>query len=216
MSVKNLKPEYISHYINDGGTYSWVNHQAKILPSTYLEYARQDFDEQDGGRALINAVGNAKRAFHLQTETLCDALGWKVAYKNRQLGFDKRLEYLSKCGVLSPRILFRLNKTRNRVEHEYIVPTTEQVEDYLDIVELFIFAVGQILDRFPYEIDFSLMQDEYYDSTLELPNNFTFNMNSGSLDSFTIGQKGESITKAMTDDDYFPWLKAIFTQYFLV
>lgn len=216
MHIKDLKLEHISNYINDGGTYSWVNHQAKIFPSTYLEYARLDFEEHAGGRSLINAVGNAKRAFHLQVETLCDAVGWKAAYKNKQTGFDKRLEFLSKCGVLSPRILSKLNKTRNRVEHEYLIPTTEQVEDYLDIVELFIFAVGQILDRFPYEIEFSLMDDEQYDSTLKLPNSFTFKMNSESLNSFTISQKTETMTKTMDDDDYFPWLKSIFTQYFLI
>ncbi|MDT4869755.1 hypothetical protein FQZ97_1048020 [compost metagenome] len=190
-------------------------HKPQTLPSTYLLYAKQDLKEEDGARSFINAVGNAKRAFHLQTETLCDALGWTVLHKKKSFGFDKRLEYLSSCGILSPGILSRLNKTRNKVEHEYFIPEAEQVQDYLDIVELYIFATGQLLNSFPYEISFELMDDEDHDKSLNLPTQIRFKMNEEKLDSFYINHKTEKLEKKITDPDYFPWLKAIFEQYLL-
>ncbi|MCY1304363.1 hypothetical protein D9M70_541130 [compost metagenome] len=139
----------------------------------------------------------------------------KHCTKKKNVGFDKRLEFLSNCGILSPQILSRLNRTRNKVEHEYFIPDEEQVQDYLDIVELFLFATGQILNSFPYEIEFSLMEDEDYDKSLNLPDFFRFKMNESTLDSFTITTREEKIEKKNNDHDYFPWLKAIYTQYFL-
>lgn len=215
MLISEMQPEHIRDYINSGGVYSYQSYEPAITPSTYLEYARSDLRDGETPRSIINAVGNAKRALHLEVETLCSALGWEVLHKKKITGFDKRLEFIKNCGIISPRILSKLNRTRNKVEHEYFVPSLDEAQDYLDIVELFLFGTKQILDRFPYEIFFELMEDEELNTSLNLPKSFTFKLDEKNLSNFRITSGKEIIEKKISDEDYFIWLGAIYTQYLL-
>lgn len=118
-------------------------------PSTYLKFAVEDLNEILGERSLINALSNAKRALHFQLEILSKALG----YNRQSISFPNLLEFCSKCGVVSPKILIKLNKKRNMMEHEYYVPTKEEAEDFTDIVELFLSATNYIIRHFPTDIE---------------------------------------------------------------
>ncbi|MGE8069255.1 hypothetical protein [Pseudomonas sp. NPDC089569] len=62
----------------------WVSSSSEALefdgvisPQQYLDFAKRDINEMDGLRSLANAVSNAKRSLHLQSELLSDALGIK-------------------------------------------------------------------------------------------------------------------------------------------
>ena len=103
-----------------------------ITPKEYLSYAKLDLDEQYGHH-LINALCNAKRAFHCQLDIILKNLARKTA--NSFLSKKKLLEEL---GIITPRILEKLNRQRNILEHEYTKPSLEEVSDFLDITELFI------------------------------------------------------------------------------
>ena len=70
-----------------------------ITPKEYLSYAKLDLDEQYGHH-LINALCNAKRAFHCQLDIILKNLARKTA--NSFLSKKKLLEEL---GIITPRIL---------------------------------------------------------------------------------------------------------------
>jgi hypothetical protein len=145
-------------------------------------------------------------------DIICDSFGWDKYKKPRNSGFPAKLEYLSKCGIISPNILLKLNRVRNTVEHEYSVPSEEELRDYIDIVELFLMATKILTDRYPASIDFDLMQDEDYDTTLELPESIIakITMHEGGIE---LSGNNETRTISIDDSDYYPWLAAIVSNY---
>lgn len=52
--------------------------------------------------------------------------------------FLSKKKLLEELGIITPRILEKLNRQRNILEHEYTKPSLEEVSDFLDITELFI------------------------------------------------------------------------------
>ena len=214
MLVTELTPEHIVEYFQTSASWGYYTDRRGIVPSTYLGYARDDAAESKTPRSRINAVGNAKRAFHLQVEMICDAFGWKAQGGRKGANFGTLLDYLGKCGVLSPNILRKLNATRNRVEHDYLAPTEDQVEDYVDIVELFLMATKTLLDRFPESLDYELMKDEDYDPLLELPELVVVSvkMVEGGI---TLVSNGATKNIKPSEPEYFAWLSAIVRHYML-
>jgi hypothetical protein len=213
MDPSAFKPEYISNYSDAGCTYGYYTSSRKVYPFTYLEYARADEADGDDPRNLVNAVGNAKRAFHYQVESLCDALGWKALHGSKHANFAKYLDYLGACGVLSPNILRKLNATRNKVEHDYHIPTSDEVGDYIDVVELFLMATKDLLNRFPDQLTYELMHDEFLDEALGLPEHLIVDieMNDGGI---TISyDRKKQISYSVKDSDYFSWLSSIIKSY---
>ncbi|HEV7518281.1 MAG TPA: hypothetical protein VGR07_18440, partial [Thermoanaerobaculia bacterium] len=47
---------------------------------------------------------------------------------------------LHDIAVVAPRVLFKINRHRNEMEHQYICPSHEDVADFVDVVALFIEA----------------------------------------------------------------------------
>lgn len=213
MKITDFKPEHLLEYSDGLASYDWISYGPGTSPSAYLEFARKDFEESDGERSLINAVGNAKRAFHKSVEILCENLGFELIHKRKKLGFDIKLNHIAKCGILSARILSKLNKTRNKVEHDYYIPTLVEVENYLDIVELFLFAMGRVLERFPTEIEFELTNNNPPNDTPKFPTSFKFQINLKSMD-FWLTHDNETLERKISDPDYFIWLKSIYGVYF--
>lgn len=134
----------------------WVSSSSETLefdgavsPELYLNFAKRDFSESDGLRSLTNAISNAKRSLHLQSELLSDALGIKSITPRGQISFPKRIGFLRDCGVVGGTILNKLNSIRNTVEHDYIVPDAIVVQDFIDVVELFVAASERLIRSFP-------------------------------------------------------------------
>lgn len=61
---------------------------------------------------------------------------FKTARSNRW-SVPRKLEQISQLGVIAPRVLTKLNRARNLIEHEFHLPSREQVEDFVDVVALF-------------------------------------------------------------------------------
>jgi hypothetical protein len=81
-------------------------------------------------------------------ENLVDAFGGKFLIE-RRARFPEMLAFCTKCGIVSTSVLRRLNATRNKVEHEYYIPTGVEASDFVDIVGLFVEATDRLVDRFP-------------------------------------------------------------------
>lgn len=137
----------------DGYTTSWLGYTDGTNQTDYLQFAEDDLNDGHTQRHLINAVSNAKRALHMEVETLSTAYGVNESNK-KFCSFPQRLAFLSRAGLFAkPRLLAKLNKLRNVVEHEYHVPTLEEAENFVDIVDLFINAMQRHRHRYPCEID---------------------------------------------------------------
>lgn len=137
----------------DSYTTSWLGYPDGINQNDYIQFAENDLSDGQSHRNLINAVLNAKKALHMEVETLSNAYGVNAAPKKFG-SFSQRLSFLSKAGFLAkPRLLSKLNKLRNIVEHEYYVPKLEDAEDFIDIVDLFLNAMQKHRQRYPDEVD---------------------------------------------------------------
>ncbi len=98
----------------------------------FLQIAEKDL-EQNSNHGNINALTNAKRAIDCQVEAIIKVLGLK-----REKQFPQKIERIREIGLIAPRILGRLNKVRNLLEHEFKLPEREKVEDAVDVAHLFV------------------------------------------------------------------------------
>jgi hypothetical protein len=144
----------------DGYTTSWLGYEDGVNQNEYLRFAEHDLKDGQTHRHLINAVSNAKRALHMEVETLSNAYGVNVAIR-KYGSFPQRLSFLSSAGFFAkPRLLSKLNKLRNVVEHEYHIPKIEDAENFVDIVDLFVNAMQKHRQRYPCEVDmFNALDD---------------------------------------------------------
>jgi hypothetical protein len=53
-------------------------------------------------------------------------------------------DFISESGFLAPKILHRVNRIRNRLEHEFALPSKQHVEDALDVAMLFV-SYGELV-----------------------------------------------------------------------
>lgn len=74
--------------------------------------------------------------------------------KKEKWNFPKKIDFLNSVGIISPRILTKINRRRNLLEHEYKNPNEEEVEDALDIAILFINYTNKYLYRALRECNF--------------------------------------------------------------
>ncbi len=114
-----------------------------LSPEDFIRFAELDL-EQDDERSLVNALGNAKRAIDCRTDIIISAL--KLSPKRLKLS---KLSILKEIGALAPRILNKVRNARNLLEHEYVLPKRELVEDAVDVAMLFEAAAHRVLHLFP-------------------------------------------------------------------
>jgi len=126
----------------------------KITTRDYLNFASEDLKEKKDKRSLVNALSNAKRSLHFQIDLLTKAFGISNLAPKSRLDFPRKLDFCVQCGIVGPQILRKINRLRNIVEHEYYVPELNEVEDFIDITELFIAATDHLLKNFPHQTEF--------------------------------------------------------------
>ena len=111
-------------------------------PGQYLNFALEDCRSGDD-RGLVNAVSNLKRALHLRIDMLLYQFGLLEYY--REKGFSAKLKLIEDVGLL-PTVMFRnINRERTFVEHEYVVPDAERVDEALDVIRLLYLASEPVL-----------------------------------------------------------------------
>jgi len=103
------------------------------MPFDYLEFAEDEL-ERDTPAARINCVGHLKRAIECELDTLFGVLHLSKYAPN----LPKKLEFIAAIGIVSPRSLTKLNKMRNRMEHEYAIPEFQELDIYFDLASSFI------------------------------------------------------------------------------
>ena len=135
----------------------FLDHKFDVSPEDFLDQAEQDYDA-GGTTALLNAITNAKRAIRCQVDKTLLCFGYDAA----KLKIKRKMELLTEIGVVAPRILQRVDNARNLLEHEYVNPKLQEVEDSLDVAALFIEAANRNI--WPFEAHFIIANaDEYVD-----------------------------------------------------
>ncbi len=138
--------------------YEDVEVRFDVTPHDYLEFAEEDLKGSDR-RNLINALSNAKRALDCQIESLLYVYCLKTYTDKKKMGIPNKIEMLNRLGIIAPRILNKINKIRNTMEHDFYCPDVDEVQDFVDVILLFI----SYTDKYLFEVkqDCELLDDTY-------------------------------------------------------
>lgn len=156
-----ITPEECMKLENDGWTTTSLMPSEEPYPRTYFEFAIADLESEDSRRSCVNALSNAKRALHFQIDLIAQAFGIHKLASSKNLPFPSKLDFCVNCGVVGPRILRKLNRVRNAMEHEYYMPGKEETEGFADVVELFLAATDRFIRSFPDYVDLSLEDEDF-------------------------------------------------------
>lgn len=190
MSQIELTPKHLRYYKVGTKITSGIGLSDISSPTLFLRFARSDI-KRKYRRNRTNALSNAKRALHYQVDFLGKVLGIKKLPKKHRKDFPTKLTFLSRCGVITPKILNKLNKLRNIMEHEYLIPDFDETSDFIDVVELFVSATENLLRLFPGQVHFRLKSKSTTKD--KLPLNFAIEMEhfTGELKFFVSSGKTE-------------------------
>ena len=120
----------------DSNSYSTVPIPFPVSPQEYLAFAEADLKDPPP-RGTVNALSNAKRSLDARVDSVLIAFCLLKTARAKHWSVPKKLDQISQLGVITPRVLTKLNRTRNLIEHEFHKPSPEQAEDFVDIVALF-------------------------------------------------------------------------------
>jgi hypothetical protein len=107
-----------------------------LTPFDYLEFAEENLQSPTNS-SRINCITHLKRAIECEMDTLLTILNIKRNIKS----FPEKIRFVRDIGALSARSLDKLNKIRNKVEHDYEIPQIDDLEIYFDLASNFIHAI---------------------------------------------------------------------------
>jgi len=147
MSLENCSLESLNLFYEEGSVdgygYEIIETGFEISPEEFLKFAELDLTAEYKHH-LVNSLSNTKRAIDSQLDSLL--IGFGLSEKSKRWRFPKKIEFLNSVGIISPRILNKINKKRNLLEHEYKNPSKEEVEDALDVALLFVSYTNKYLN----------------------------------------------------------------------
>src|SRR3989442_1735872 len=79
--------------------------KASLEPRDFLNFAMEDSVALDKERNRINCLGNCKRAIDSQVDHLIRGLGFFALARKQGWNIPRKLEFISRIGVVTPRIL---------------------------------------------------------------------------------------------------------------
>lgn len=166
-----------------------------IMPVDFLRLAESDISAATDELGLINALSNVKRSIDCQVELIICEHGLKTKSEKERWNFPKKIDFLRKTHIIAPRVLEKINKTRNKLEHEFKKPNRENVEDGLDIATLFIGYTKQ-LKRVPDEMHIGLGESSTQYTTVYFDKvNYRFEVKNDSANSFFIFENDKSFKR---------------------
>jgi len=114
-----------------------------LTAKEFLGFAVED-SEINTIHGKVNTLGNVKRAIDCRIEELlyCYCLHKKSSH--HKWNIPTKLQILNQIGILAPRILRKINTLRNRLEHQFEKPSFEEIEDAVDVTQLFIGATENL------------------------------------------------------------------------
>jgi len=145
-NIETLK-QFLGNF-KEVGIDSWneenIETPFEISSKEFLNFADYDLTNESNHH-LVNALSNIKRAIDCHLDSLLCGFGLFDYSKKKRWSFPRKVQKLNELGLISPRILDRINKKRNLLEHEYRNSIKEEVEDAFDIATLFIACTEKFL-----------------------------------------------------------------------
>lgn len=128
-----------------------------LSSNDFLKFATIDYQALNNPKALVDCLSNCKRALMAKLDELIDDFGLSKLSKKKNWSFNNKYDLISKCGIITPKILAQVNTLRNKLEHDYQTPKKEEVEEVYEITALFISYANSIpsfeLPVFNFEFD---------------------------------------------------------------
>jgi len=138
--------------IFDSGTS--LDYDFQISPREFLNFAKTDIGENNR-KGKINALTNAKRAIDCQIDKVLFALSLDPknlpsSFTDFLADFDQqllpkdltiKLKFIHVMNFAPTGIVSRTRTLRNKLEHNYEEPQLNEVEDAIELSELFIMAI---------------------------------------------------------------------------
>lgn len=115
-----------------------LKYSTPVTPPEYLQYAEADL-LGGSSHGLVNALSNAKRAIDCQVTNILQGFGLSIPKQ-----FPNKLEKIAALGLVAPRIIKKIVRLRNLLEHEFHNPQLTEVEDAVDVATLFLEATRRI------------------------------------------------------------------------
>jgi hypothetical protein len=107
-------------------------------PFDYLTFARKSHSTNTP-ESRVDCISHLKHAVDCELDMFLHVLGFKkLEHVHKKL-------YIVEMGVFDVRSLRKLNRIRNKVEHEYMDPSAEDLEVFFDLVQSFVNALDGLL-----------------------------------------------------------------------
>lgn len=170
----------------------------EISPKDFLRFAKQDLKEGNE-KGFINSLTNSKRAIDCQVDNTLEILGIKSDNFNTEFkeyvdlfefedDIPIKLKIIHSINLAPSLIISKTRTLRNKLEHVYQKPKSNDVKEALDIADLFIRSVeGKMTGIFT---EFYLTDDKNCneESNWKVFTHLFFNYNPDELN-FTISLK---------------------------
>lgn len=124
----------------------------ELSPKDFIRFAKEDF-KTDSTRGLINAITNAKRAIDCQIDNALTGFGLAMDNIDKsseflikdlnlnQKNLPFKLKLIQALGLAPGGLTSKVRNLRNKLEHYYKIPKNQEVEEAIEIAELFILSI---------------------------------------------------------------------------
>ncbi|TYR72699.1 hypothetical protein FZC79_22000 [Rossellomorea vietnamensis] len=123
-----------------------------LHPRDFLKFAKNELEnftqKKDKLIHIINCLSHLKRALDCQLDSFFHHFGLYSIVRKNNLKFDKKMDFLKDIGVIESASLSRLNRIRNKMEHDYKIPDIQEIEVYYDLVVAFISVIESTITMF--------------------------------------------------------------------
>ncbi|EHV9723942.1 hypothetical protein HYO48_22190 [Vibrio parahaemolyticus] len=150
--------------IPDSGTR--LDWKFEVNPNEYISFAKRDFRE-GSKRGLINSLGNSKRAIDCQIDRIFRAMGYDPKKYPKNLNefseffgdedtanLPAKLKVIVGFGIAPCGLVSEIRTLRNKIEHDFIVPSSTEVQRAFETAELFVAATERkLIDYWEFEIE---------------------------------------------------------------
>ena len=117
----------------------------------FISFAELDL-KGSSDKDIVNALSNIKRAIENRMD--CIFFAFNYYELSKAWNFPEKVEKLNNLGIISPRILTKINRIRNLLEHQYQIPKKQEVMEAYDIAILFLAYTKNFLKKFVKEGSF--------------------------------------------------------------
>lgn len=160
-----------------------------LWPHDYIGFAEEELrgikEGSDNTRLKINTILHLKRALNCQLDVLFCVFSLEKYISRKNLGLNKKLEFVSDLGLIRSRVIKSFSKVRNRVEHDYKIPEIVDVEVYFDLILSLVINIERVVYSSGYKS---------YFKTESMTNNKSLNLafKRGDIPSFKLTIEGSN------------------------